>query len=965
MLSSEEQMQIIKGAISEGYKGPIFKLIDQANVEKGQTASTEQQQEQGLRGSDGNTSMSFPNSEDDFNTKGMDFDLDIRKYDKEGNLVKSYQKVPPGIKSLNMGKEEGTVIETPSQYEDGGFFPNPNQSVSTQVKKETERIDNIPVEEKALRDKQSTEFAAEFDPVTVADAVGMTGIPVISEAGDLVSAGISTARGNYTDAGLSMAGIAAPFAGGAAFKGMKNVAKNNSLYRVVDATGNVQAAKYGSSIPPTGTVGRRSGIQGTIQNNTNFDHISATTDQSWLTGKNNLFDRYGGNNPYVVKLQGHEGKIHQVAEESTDDILAKIRPGSYTNMKVAGPQNQEIVSILGPKGSKVSDVTGVMSKAEYDAAIKKDPNFKFKQGGYRRKQYQDAGFIGPQLPPDYVAPETKSEPVVEEKPVTTKKIIKKKKPIRKKVKPVVNDNSGTRFTPRPDSVKDVKKLQNLLVSEGFDVGKHGADGAWGEDTAKAYDKYIARTDAKEVSWLDRIKGVSSKLNNQGFSQAVQTYAQYTGNALLQGYGLVGEDETYFDVTEDDLRADELGAYKSMLRDNFNKGRGSKIDYRGYSNDPEIANASSSEAARKLLEERGISSTILNDFNPFSGTNKTKEALHTLTGNANYTIDKDGNVYVQDNYDFNYSQNKKGLKAGTTFSELYKHATSNKYEGRGYDNAHSVGDQVKSRVPVNINLGQATDLGLTPSEISQLGEYNPNASGVSTVSNYELLKRGAKKLFGYQRGGFYQEGGKKNVNREKPRGMMLSSPVHTFPTNREYLKTEIDEIVSLEKESDRPKTKKLLEVTNFMENSMGDNKEAYGRTYTNSQASIDEIMLNDLFDKKKDKDGNEVNHSKTQLRYFEKLKRAGLPTNKAKFKEELQNDNPKAAINAMRMVYGKVPESIPEVTDTLGMFNYYNDNYRKNNKIKDLTESKKRFYDGYGRTFKKGGYITRKRKKKYL
>ena len=706
MLSSEEQMQIIKGAISEGYKGPIFKLIDQANVEKGQTASTEQQQEQGLRGSDGNTSMAFPNSEDNFNTKGMDFDLDIRKYDRDGNLVKSYQKVPPGIKSLNMGEEEGTVIETPSQY---------------------------------------------------------------------------------------------------------------------------------------------------------------------------------------------------------------------------------------------------------------------KKGGYRRKQYQDAGFIGPQLPPGYVAPEekieTKSDPVVEEKPV--KKIINKQRPNRKKVKAVVNDNSGTEFTPRPDSVKDVKKLQNLLVSEGFDVGKHGADGAWGEDTAKAYDKYIARTDSKEVGWLDRIRGINSKFNNSGLSQAVQTYGQYVGNSLLQGYGLVGEDETYFDVTENDLRPDEIATYKSMLRDNFNKGRGSKIDYRGYSNDPEISNASSSEAARKLLEARGISNTILNDWNPLSGTNATKEALHTLTGNASYTIDKDGNVYVQDTYDFNYSQNKKGLKTGTTFSELYEHATANEYEGRGYDNAHNVGDKVKSTIPININLGQATDLGLTPSEISQLGKYDTDRGGVSTVSSYELLKRGAKKLFGYQRGGFYQEGGKKNVNREKPRGMMFSNPVHTFPTNREYLKTEIDEIVSLEKESDRPKTKKLLEVTNFMENSMGDDKEAYGRTYTNSQASIDEIMLNDLFDKKKDEDGNEVNHSKTQLRYFEKLKRAGLPTNKAKFKKELQNDNPKAAINAMRMVYGKVPESIPEVTDTLGMFNYYNDNYRKNNKIKDLTESKKRFYDGYGRTFKKGGYITRKRKNKYL
>ena len=38
-----------------------------------------------------------------------------------------------------------------------------------------------------------------------------------------------------------------------------------------------------------------------------------------------------------------------------------------------------------------------------------------------------------------------------------------------------------------------------------------------------------------------------------------------------------------------------------------------------------------------------------------------------------------------------------------------------------------------------------------------------------------------------------------------------------------------------------------------------------------------------------------------------------------------------------------------------MFNYYNDNYRKNNKIKDLTKSKERFYEGYKMKFTKGGY----------
>lgn len=124
MLTPEEQMQILKAAITQGSNVPVFKLIDQANIEKGQTAQTETQQEQGLRGSDGNTAMSFPESKEDFTTKGMDFSIDVRKYDREGNLVRSYDKVPPGIQNLSMGEEEGTVVETPSQYQKGGFLKN-------------------------------------------------------------------------------------------------------------------------------------------------------------------------------------------------------------------------------------------------------------------------------------------------------------------------------------------------------------------------------------------------------------------------------------------------------------------------------------------------------------------------------------------------------------------------------------------------------------------------------------------------------------------------------------------------------------------------------------------------------------------------------------------------------------------------------------------------------------------------
>ena len=46
MLSSQEQMEIIKGALAEGYKGPIFKLIEQANFKKQEEAAQQEKPEQ-------------------------------------------------------------------------------------------------------------------------------------------------------------------------------------------------------------------------------------------------------------------------------------------------------------------------------------------------------------------------------------------------------------------------------------------------------------------------------------------------------------------------------------------------------------------------------------------------------------------------------------------------------------------------------------------------------------------------------------------------------------------------------------------------------------------------------------------------------------------------------------------------------------------------------------------------------
>lgn len=282
---------------------------------------------------------------------------------------------------------------------------------------------------------------------------------------------------------------------------------------------------------------------------------------------------------------------------------------------------------------------------------------------------------------------------------------------------------------RPWGKKNVKEMQQLLIDEGFDVGKSGADGLWGKNTQAAFDKYTARANNRGI-----VGHIQSPI---GVSQAGQSYLQYLANAALQSSGFVKENESFFDVDEDDLRADELAAYKSMLRSNLNKGRKGKLDYREYSDNEKINNARSSEAARIMLKDKGIGKVLLKDALPFTGMGATKEALHGLTGNATYTIDDDGNVHVQDNYDFNYSQ-RNVKKTGASVWDMAKMWWNND-EGSMYQDAHKLGDQVKSRLPVDINLGSATDLGLTPEEVRSLQKYNPKSSGVKKVNMFDMAK----------------------------------------------------------------------------------------------------------------------------------------------------------------------------------------------------------------------------------
>ena len=89
MLSSQEQMEIIKGALAEGYKGPIFKLIEQANFRKQEEAAQQEQPEQR----------------------------------ETGGLVQSYESKPPSLEMLPTGDKVGKydTLENAGIYKSGGF----------------------------------------------------------------------------------------------------------------------------------------------------------------------------------------------------------------------------------------------------------------------------------------------------------------------------------------------------------------------------------------------------------------------------------------------------------------------------------------------------------------------------------------------------------------------------------------------------------------------------------------------------------------------------------------------------------------------------------------------------------------------------------------------------------------------------------------------------------------------------
>ena len=140
-MDNATRKQLLQRHKQSGFPGSIMDVFDaykkgidiigqfeqQQQAQQPKIAKTPQEQKQGLRpdhqAGNINQSMAFPNMppNSSFNTVGMKAPIDLKQFDQKGNLVASYDKVPPGVTNLKMSSQGGTVLETPSQMKNGGI----------------------------------------------------------------------------------------------------------------------------------------------------------------------------------------------------------------------------------------------------------------------------------------------------------------------------------------------------------------------------------------------------------------------------------------------------------------------------------------------------------------------------------------------------------------------------------------------------------------------------------------------------------------------------------------------------------------------------------------------------------------------------------------------------------------------------------------------------------------------------
>jgi hypothetical protein len=152
------------------------------------------------------------------------------------------------------------------------------------------------------------------------------------------------------------------------------------------------------------------------------------------------------------------------------------------------------------------------------------------------------------------------------------------------------------------------------------------------------------------------------------------------------------------------------------------------------------------------------------------------------------------------------------------------------------------------------------------------------------------------------------------------------------------------------QGDDDNLRKLLVMSAVMENTLGADPKAYGRDYTRSPMSIDDVAYDDLFNLREGAKGYTAQQKKNAT-WLE-----GLGINASDVDSLLRADDPMASMAVARLVYGRAPEALPSGDDPDALYNYYLKYYNKGgvDKYGGAEAHRKKFNDYYNQIYREFG-----------
>jgi uncharacterized membrane protein (UPF0127 family) len=991
MLTNETRRELLNRAKASGFPGSIIDvfqaadqgidLIEQHQMQQQQeqemqVANTPEQQETGLREQHamGNTqaSMAFPDVQPNqsFNTVGMQAPIDIQKIDDQGHLVESYKNVPPGIQDLPTGPSEGTVIESPAAYQKGGVkeeFPGllPEVEVSALKDKSYNK----------LSDSQKQVYDSFVTPGGTAQTVNIGGdremhwknaLQMVKDVDVNIS---NTPEKNIF--GYDTQKVKKEGASKGDFRAHANrytkeinvpshqVYKDRMAYfeekhkeqrREMTEEDRLVYEKKARQLYFDNIIAESAHMPEFYRKESLWNlPISRLRDLGRLF-KGVGYDKGAYSDPHHIEYKTHVGP--DSFEEKLRSKYEIKQKGGFNFDPIASTQDQIVNQTQQIQITQDAQEFQVQQEKDLEELSDWDFKDKYSTSKHAVKMsinpeyaagFQGRGDIGGGTVKSYYDKFTGNNPNLQWISGASNQMYAS--PEQKQKTQDYHQNWIGAVTPIP-IVEGIAltakgaKLPGLLPStfktikavpkRGTTLNKFG-------QIKTSFDDVL-----KDATPIDQATGKPGG------------YLVREGNVPLRGSGKYGKlNIQVFGQGTDDfiVMAQKVGEIESGMQ------LLSRIDVpNGYYIDMTMSNTLEAGHTMKYLEE----------FMPKGSTISSRTSLSFDSYKLMLNRVKRGKFSIVDNiatkhYTPNPRMDLNMMSKRITQQVKNKELTMNK---AGWVSKADADKLVKDLNKMLSDSGIKDKARAIKADKLSSGELSWKVDVPNLTLKMEYQKGGFKSK--YQVGGFNSA----DINPTPYNPLDKQFPLRNTPfpqgrrdinkVRREELRDAIDLVVSYEPEEKREDVRKLLTVTNFMENSMGHNPEAYSREYTNSQASIDHIRLDDLFDKRKDKDGNPTNYSQTQKDYFKWFKELGLPTDKEKFKEQLNSDNPLAAVAAMRMTYGRSKDPIPTVSDTADMFTYYDEQYRKNVKIKDKTKSEERFIEGYKTKFKRGGY-----KRKYI